>query len=85
MSLRTRLSRLEQYKCQRALYESTKTFVIFLKLIFFVFDDIVECDWATQHDPHMADTAGSPGFIRQIQNLSADIKRLVLLPRSFCI
>ena len=23
-------------------------------------DDIVECDLASQHDPHMADTAGSP-------------------------
>ena len=41
------------------------------------------CDWASQHDPHMADTAGSLGFIRQIQNLSAGIKRLVLLPRYF--
>ena len=30
-----------------------------LKKLYFVFGDIVECDWASQHDPHMADTAGS--------------------------
>ena len=38
-----------------ALYKSIKKIL----LLYFVFDDIVECDWASQHDPHMADTAGS--------------------------
>lgn len=44
---------------------------------------IVECDLASQRDPHMADTAGSLRFIPQILNLSASIKRPILLPGYF--
>ena len=46
MSPKTKRSTLQQYKCQRALYDSIKTVCIFFQLyfVFCVFDDIVECD-----------------------------------------